>query len=227
MRTKRSLLKSLWLLLTILLILVGRGLPLGILILLLLLVLAAPVLRERLPGSDLDERQVYISHISSHVAFYVFLFLLLFIMVHDYIRLGENPPAQYYVLLLVPLLVKFTLSLYSNYEARKVAFGMAYGWLGVWTLFILFSHGFTLTALIEDVPFLLAVALAFLLRKYERLSGLIFILFAAGLTIFFRGWLRLALYVRLLMYSLVPLPLLVSGVVLLIQKQRGMLEDEA
>ena len=220
MKMHSSILKSTWLLLTVLLIFLGRGLPLWLLILLTVLVVAAPILRELLPQSDLDERQVYISHLSGHIAFYVFLALVLLIMIREFIQKGENPAPEWYALLLIPLITKFAVSLYQNYEPRKVAYWIAYGWLGVWSLFILLSHGFSITALIEDLPFLITVGLVILLRKNLLISGALFVLFAVGLTIFFRGWLRFDLYVRLLMYAFVPLPLLVSGLVLVRQSFR-------
>ncbi len=220
MKLNSSFLKSIWLLLTILLIFIGRGMPFYLLVILLAIVILSPIIREIIPQTDLDERQVYISHLSSHVAFYVFLALVILVMLHDYIGKGKNPASEWYALLLIPLIIKFTISLYQNYDPVKVAFRMAYGWLGVWTLFVLLSHGFSVVALIEDAPFLITVIVVVLLRKNYLISGLLFILFSVGLTIFFHGWLRFDLYVRLLMYSLVPLPLLISGGVLMYQQIR-------
>lgn len=215
MKWNASLLKSIWLLLIALLIMIGRGLPLPLLAVLVAIVFFAPIIIEFSPKTKLDERQVYISHLSGHWGFYVFLGLTVLIMLRDYVRLGKNPAPEWYALLIIPLLVKFAISLYQNYDASKVAYAVGYGWAGVWLLFVLLSHGFSLTALIEFIPFALVALLIFLFRKRMIVSGVLFVLFAVGLTFFFHGWWRLDLYVRLLMYTLVPLPLLVSGLVLL------------
>ncbi len=215
MKWNASLLKSIWLLLIALLVMIGRGLPLPLLVVLVAIMFFVPIIVEFSPKTKLDERQVYISHLSGHWGFYVFLGLTVLIMLRDYVRLGKNPAPEWYALLIIPLLVKFAISLYQNYEAQKVAYAVGYGWGGVWLLFVLFSHGLSLTTLIEFTPFALVVILVFLFRKRNAVSGVLFIFFAVGLTIFFHGWWRLDLYVRLLMYTLVPLPLLVSGIVLL------------
>ncbi|APF19965.1 hypothetical protein Calab_0409 [Caldithrix abyssi DSM 13497] len=218
MKQKISLLKSVWLLLLILLIMVGNGLPLAVLIPLFFIVLISPLIREFHPATDLDERQLQISHFSSHLAFYAFLVLLVIVMMRDFIAQGQNPPPWAYALLIIPLLVKVTISLYQNYQAERVAFWIGYGWFGVWFLFVVLSHGLSIEGLVEISPFLLLLVLILLFRKKILISGTIFILFAVGLTFFFRGWLRLDFYVRLLMYFLVPLPLLSSGVVLIWQQ---------
>ena len=217
MKLHASFLKSLWLLGVVLLILIGRGLPLPLLIALVAIVLLLPMIREFSPKTKLDERQVYISHLSGHWAFYAFLTLTVIIMIRDYVRFGKNPDPQWYALLIIPLLIKFGISLYQNYNPKRVAFWIGYGWGGIWLLFVLFSHGISLESLIEFTPFALVLVFVFLFRKYIFISGVLFILFALALTLFFHGWLRLNLYVCLLMYTLVPTPLLVSGGVLLWQ----------
>ncbi|NOX87808.1 MAG: hypothetical protein GXO77_02200 [Calditrichaeota bacterium] len=215
MKVNSSIIKALWLLVIVLLVMGGRAMPMPLLIALLLIVFFAPIIREFRPQTDLDERQLQISHLSSHISFYVFIALTVLVMLKDYIGKGQNPPPYLYMLLLIPLLVKLLISVYQNYDPRRVAFWIGYGWLGVWALFIVLSHGISPEALIELTPFLAVIVLAVLFRKKILISGVLFIVFAIGLSLFFRGWLRLDLYVRLLMYALVPLPLLISGIVLI------------
>ncbi len=214
---KFSLLKSLWLLLLVLLVMLGRGIPLPFLIPLLLIVLVAPLVREFHPATDLDERQLQISHFSSHVGFFTFLLLLLIIMVKEFVAQGQNPPAWAYALLIIPLVVKAIVSLYQNYEPKRVAFWLGYAWFGIWFLFVVFSHGLSLEGAVEISPFLLFLILILVFRKHALISGLIFVGFAIGLTVFFKAWLRLEFFVRLLMYFLIPLPLLSSGIILIWQ----------
>ncbi len=215
MKFKSSLLKAVWLFGIVLLVMIGRGLPLPVLIGGVILLLALPIVRELWPGEILDERQLYIGRLSSHIAFYVFVGLVTLVMVRDFVRQHQNPPPVLYMLLLVPLMVKLLIVLFQNYDVRKAALWIGYGWWGVWTLFVVFSHGISLPALIEMSPFILLVFLLMLFRKKSLIIGFLFLVFAVGLTVFFGGWMRLDFYVRILMYTLIPLPLLVSGSVLI------------
>jgi len=215
MKISSSLLKSLYLFLVVMLVFAARGLPLWLFVLLLALALAAPLVREFKTPTDLDERQVYISHFSSHIAFYVFLGLLLFIIIRSFITRHINPPPEWYALLLIPLVIKFLLSFFQNFGARKGAMLTGYFFAGIWLLFVLLSEGISTGMAAEALPFLLIAAAAWLSGKNRTVAGVLFLILALGLTLFFKGWLRLDIYVRLLMYTLIPLPLLVSAVALL------------
>ncbi len=206
--------KILWLLLLVVVLMVGWRLPLVVLVAILLLFLLAPLWQEFRPRSPLDERQVYISHFSSHIAFYVFLALLLFILIYRYAPQHRNPESHWYALLLIPLVVKFMVSLFQNYGARAAARGIGFFFGFSWLLFVLLSHGFRLAFFIEALPFVLIVGAAWFCGKQPLLSGLFFILVAVGLAIFFHGWSRFDIFIRLLMFTLLPLPILVSGVAL-------------
>jgi hypothetical protein len=215
MKMSSSLLKSGYLFLVVLLVFAARGLPLWLVMLLMVLALAAPLVCEFKKPTDLDERQLFISHFSSHIAFYVFLGLLLFIITRSFIVKRINPEPEWYALLLVPLAVKFLLSFFQNSGPLKGAALTGYFFAGVWLLFVLLSHGLSVAFLMESIPFLLIAGVAWFSAKNSTVAGIGFLLLAAGLTVFFRGWLRLDVYVRLLMYTLIPLPLLVGGLALL------------
>lgn len=224
MKVSSSLLKSLYLFIVVMLVFAARGLPLWLFVILLILALAAPLVREFKKPTDLDERQVFISHFSSHLAFYVFLGLLLFIITRSFIIKHINPEAEWYALLLIPLVVKFLVSFFQNFGAQRGAMFTGYFFAAVWLIFVILSHGISLALLMESIPFMLIAAVAWLSGKNRMAAGIGFLLLAAGLTVFFKGWLRLDVYVRLLMYTLIPLPLLVSGLALLFVKEYE--EDE-
>ncbi len=216
MKISMSILKIIYLFGVVLLIMIARGLPLWILSLLIIIALAAPLIRENMGKTDLDERQIAISHLSSHIAFFVLIGLLLFVMLKNFVSEGINPNPEWYMLLLIPLIIKLLIVLFQNYGPELAARRIGYFFAAVFLLFLLLSHGFTLETVIEMVPFILIVLVAWLSKKSALVSGIGFLLLAIGLTLFFRGWLRLDIYVRLMMYSMIPLPLLVSGIALLV-----------
>jgi len=217
MKISLSILKSLYLFAVVFLIMLARGLPLWLLSFLIILALAAPLIRELGKKSDLDERQIYIGHLSSHISFFVLIGLLLFVLIKKYIAQGLNPAPEWYMLLIIPLTVKFLISLFQNYGAVQAARRTGYFFAGIFFIFILLSHGFSIESLIGAIPFILIVVVAWASRKAVLLSGIGFLLLAVGLTVFFRAWLRLDIYVRLIMYTLVPLPLFISAVALLFE----------
>jgi len=223
MKLSFLLLKPFYLVSVVLLVMIARGLPLWFLIPLMILALAAPLIRENRPKTDLDERQIILSHYSSHIAFYLMIGLLLFVMLNKYLTVGKNPDPEWYMLLIVPLVVKLIISLFQNYGSVLAARYIAYFFAAVFILFVVLSHGFSIEALIGSVPFLLILAVSALIGKSPLLAGIAYLLLAVGLTLFFRGWLPLDVYTRLIMYALIPLPLLISGVALVLSKS----EDES
>ncbi len=218
MKQPIQFLKPFYLIVVVLLVMIARGFPLWLLVPLLVLALAAPLIRELRPKTDLDERQIALSHWSSHLAFYLLIGLLLFVMLTEYVATGKNPDPQWYMLLIVPLTVKLIISLFQNYGTILAARYIAFFFAAVFILFVLLSHGFTLEALMESLPFMIILSASLLISKFPRMAGVVYLLLAVGLTLFFRGWLRLDIYTRLIMYSLIPLPLFISGVALVIYK---------
>ncbi len=220
MKIPLSLLKIFWLIALVFILMVGWRLPLPLLTILIVLFLVAPLWREFSRKSDLDERQVFISHFSSHIAFYVFLGLLLFTLLYLYAPQHKNPEPHWYALLLIPLVVKFLVSLFQNYGALQASRWIGYFFGFSWLLFAVLSHGASISLLIEALPFLFILLIAWYSRKNSLVAGIFFILLAGGMLLFFNGWNRFDLFVRLLMYSLLPLPLFVSGVALVIARKK-------
>ncbi len=211
-----SLLKTIWLFGIVVLIMLGRGLPMWLLVVFIILALAAPLFREFRKKTDLDERQLYISHFSSHISFYVIVGLILFVMIQEFVKTGVNPPSQWYMVLLVPLVIKFIISIFQNFGLRFGARGIGLFFASVWLLFVLFSHGFQFESLIGSIPFLLMAVTAWYSKRFPLYCGLGFIILTIGLLFFFGAWMNFDIYVRLLMYALIPLPLLLSGGALLL-----------
>ncbi|MFZ5516931.1 MAG: hypothetical protein ACOY90_09860 [Candidatus Zhuqueibacterota bacterium] len=291
-----SILKSLWLLLVVLLIMLGNGMPLFCIVFLALIVLAAPLVREFSKSTNLDERQVQISHLSSHIAyfsystlvafvlcyewfvkaqgpvvewfvllflpmvvkiiiclyqsygfvsglrglihlffrgiipskqvderqnlignfsshiaFYVYTAMVVFYIIFKFIAVKTEPTTVWHFLLVVPLLVKFYSSFFMYYGAARGARYVCYFIAGIFLLFVMLSHGASLGALIEAAPFALMLGVAILSRRYPRIAGIVLIVLGVGSLILFSGWNRFDIYLRMTMYSLIPLPLFISG----------------
>jgi len=216
MKISMSLLKNIWLFGIVILMMLGRGLPMWLLVILIVLALAAPLLREFSAKTVLDERQRFIGHFSSHIAFYVFIGLILFVMLNNFVSKGENPDPEWYMLLIIPLVIKLFISIFQNYGLKPAAQGIGYFFSGIWLLFVIFSHGFQPGSLMGAIPFLLMALVSWYSGKKPLIGGIGFLILSVGLMIFFGGWMKFDLYVRMLMYSLIPLPLLLSGSALLL-----------
>jgi len=217
MKIAGSMIKNLWLFLVVLLVMVANGLPVWLLSIMVVVLIGAPLIREFRKSTDLDERQIQLSHLSSHIAFYLLLILIILVMIIEFYGKGLNPDPVWQMLLIVPLLVKFFINLFQNYGAIKSARWIGYFFSAVWLLFVLLSHGLEFGAVMESLPFLLILSIAFYSGRYPVLGGILFILLSGGLSLFFGGWRNFDMYVRVLMFSLIPLPILISGVALIYQ----------
>ncbi|MCK4447125.1 MAG: hypothetical protein KAW56_08585 [Candidatus Marinimicrobia bacterium] len=211
MKISLSMLKSIWLFLVVILLMVGRGLPVPVLVIFIILALAAPLIREFRKRTDLDERQIHISRFSSHIAFYIYIALVLLVMVNKFIAKGENPSNEFYMLLLVPMVIKFFISVFQNYDSIKAARLIGYLFGGSWLLFIILSHGVSIKFIIEALPFLLLIAAALLSSRYPRPSGIVYTVLGLA-TVYIYIKVNFDIYMKLIMVSILSLPLLLSGI---------------
>ncbi len=166
---------------------------------------------------SLDERQNYIGNFSSHIAFYTYVAALLFYIIINFSAQQQQPGTIWYMLLLMPLMAKLLASLFYNYGAAKGARLILYVISGFWLLFALLSHGISLGALIEAIPFLVFLAVALLSQRFPLIAGFIIIALAMLVLFYFSGWSRFDIYLRLLMYSLIPFPIALCGAAFLVE----------
>ncbi|MCI0515403.1 hypothetical protein L0128_19490 [candidate division KSB1 bacterium] len=175
------------------------------------------LLRGILPPTKVDERQIAIGNLSSHIAFYVFLSLTISVMFIKFIRMHQEPPTLWYMLLMVPLIAKLMISFFMSYGAVRGAQFIGSIIVLMIFIFILLSHGLTRVTLFEAIPFVIILALMGLSKKFPRIAGLMLIFLAVGLAgfLYIRVWSRFDIYHCILMFSLIPIPVLVSGMALL------------
>lgn len=181
--------------------------------------------RGIIPKNELDERQNLIGNFSSHIGFYLYTGFIVFYIIFKYIAVRVHPGNLWFMLLVVPLLVKFYVSLFKSYAAARGARMVSFSIAGFFLLFIILSHGLSLEMLLEAAPFLALVGVCSLSYRFPKIAGLILFGLGIGSLILFKGWNRFDIYLLILMYSIIPLPLLLSGLVLLFSKSTRRLEE--
>ncbi len=218
MKNKMSILKSLWMIIVVFLVFAAQGLPVFISIPFLLLALAAPLYREFRPKSDLDERQLQLSHFSSHLSFYAYISLILIVMILEYFSKRENPPNLFYMLLLTPLTLKFLISIFQNFNRIQAATYVGLFFSSVFLLFNLLSHNIlTFEGIIQTTPFILLLTASILAKKIPFVSGLIFALLSLISFVIFRS--NFDIYLKILLFSVLSLPFLFCSFALLFPKK--------
>ncbi|MBN1619195.1 hypothetical protein JW890_00580 [candidate division WOR-3 bacterium] len=226
MKIPESVLRNIWIILISMLLFMANVIPYPLFVLSASVILISPVLLELRRKKIIDERQVQISHFSSHITFYVFLLLLFFVINREYISKNINPPPQFYMLVIVPFVVKMLISLYKNYGPVPTAQWTGYFFSFFWLLFVVLSHGLSIASLIESIPFLIIFSVSLLSKKFPLAGGVLFFIITVFILVLFRGWWRFDIYVRLLMYSLIPLPLLASSFALVFYHFKEGKKDE-
>ncbi len=176
--------------------------------------------RGIIPSKKTDEWQQAVGNFSSHIAFYVFLTLTISIIFVQFIRFDLEPPTLWYMLLIVPMLSKLYTSYFMSFGAVRGAQFVGGTIVLFFFLFILLSHGLTLVSLMEALPFILIFIMIGLAKKIPRIAGAILVLLALALGLFFyvKVWYRMDVYLCVLMFSLIPIPVFLSGVALLIHQ---------
>lgn len=167
--------------------------------------------RGIIPSRKADERQNEIGNLSSHIAFYVFLTLTLLVVLFKYVRLNLEPAPLWDMLLFVPLVSKLYASYFQTYDAAKGARYILSTIAGLVFVFVLLSHGLSLGALLEALPFLLMAGMIYLSKWSPKLAGIMVILVAVAMLVLMRGWMNFDVYILILMWSLIPIPLILCG----------------
>ena len=159
-----------------------------------------------------DERQHDIGNFSSHIAFYIYLTLTLFFIIFNFDKVQNDQSTVWYMLLLVPIIIKLYVSLFKSYGLGNGARSICYTISGFWLLFVLLSHGFSLNAIVEAGPFLLLLIITYFSKRFPLIGGVIFLILGLASIYFLSGWERKGLYYVILMYSLIPFPIILCSI---------------
>jgi len=173
--------------------------------------------RGILPARKIDERQNAIGNFSSHVAFYVWLAVMVTIIFSKFISKGENPTTIWYTLLMTPLLVRLYTSFFMTYGGYRGGRFIIYSIVGIVLVFVLLSHGLSLESVVEALPFLLVPALLVWAMRYPRVTGVLLCILALLSVYFFHGWHNFDLYLRIMMFALIPVPIFIGGIAIMIK----------
>ena len=117
-----------------------------------------------------------------------------------------------------PKLIEDTYACRKEKGTHKAAAFISYLFGGGWLLFCIMDEGFTLGFLIQASPFLLLFLAGYLAKKYPLISGSALILLGIATLVAFVGFANPIIYVKIIMFTLVPFPMILSGVVLVISK---------
>ncbi len=110
-----SLLKSGWLLLAVLLVLAGSKLPTYALLVIVIILVTTPFFRELFTESAMDERQVFISHYSSHIGYITYLLLIVIALVLTLFGTSIYHNSILAGLLVTPVLIKLIVCIHHGY----------------------------------------------------------------------------------------------------------------
>jgi len=180
---------------------------------------AVPLIREFVHRSHVDVRQLQISRFSTAMAFYAYLVVLLIVLIKDYLIQNKHPGDAMLALLVIPLAVKLFISLLQNHPPQKAARSITLFFAGVWLIFALLSHGLSWMTLVEMLPFLLLTGLALATDRWPRLCGVLLILLGLGFGFVFLPSQR-SFYGGLMLFTVLALPMLLSGIALLVPGHR-------
>jgi hypothetical protein len=183
---------------------------------LVLLPFGRGLLRELGALRDRDEWQRAISYRSSHIAFLVAMLIAAVVFVKEGIIDGGEPPVAVSVILLVSLLVKFAALQLQGKARRRAALAIAWVIGGAWLLFALASHGLSVSSLVEGAPCILVLGSGFAGMKWPKIGGGMFIAVGLGMLYLFVLAAGTTPIQKLLVATLLPVPILLAGVLLLV-----------
>jgi len=144
---------------------------------------------------------------------------LLIVLIKDYLIQNKHPGDAMLALLVIPLAVKLFISLLQNHPPQKAARSITLFFAGVWLIFALLSHGLSWMTLVEMLPFLLLTGLALATDRWPRLCGVLLILLGLGFGFVFLPSQR-SFYGGLMLFTVLALPMLLSGIALLVPGHR-------
>ncbi len=178
------------------------------------------LLRGVLPARTIDERQNAIGNFSSHIAFFAWLVVLVAMIFSKFIVKGENPSTIWYTLLMTPLLARLYTSFFLTYGGYNGGRFIIYTIVGIVLVFVFLSHGLSLESLMEALPFFAVAALLVWAMRYPRVAGALLCLIAILSVFFFRGWHNFDLYLQIMMFSLIPIPIFIGGVAIMVKPKQ-------
>lgn len=162
-----------------------------------------PLLREAGVLSDRDERQVSVSHRSSHIAFLLAMALAAALFVKQAVVDLEEPNYELSLLLFVPLLTKLAAWQLTSRGRRRAALSMGFAVGAFWLLFSMLAGDFNPQLAVGGLP----LAATLLALRWERAGGAL-LLGLGVFAFFFFG--RMSLIVLFLL----PTPLILAGALL-------------
>jgi len=165
---------------------------------------------------DRDEREISLSLKVGNISFFLTYTLLVLAFIFRYSEFKHGVPSDWVLLLVVPPAFYFftQLAILKSLKQSGIAIGLIFG--GFWFLFAILGHGLTLEGLIESLIGLAILAAALASLRWPKIGSILFILEGLfALFIYLRSGMNPS--VKLVMFIVLPLPLLLSGIFILIE----------
>jgi len=195
-------------------VLLGIFVHRGFYVALIGLLFAKPLLREVGLVRDLDERQLAVSHRSSHIAFLVAMGIAAAAFINSSLIENEEPPFIATMVLFVALVVKLAVWQLTSRGRRRTGLTLGFIIGGFWFVFTSLEGQISPEFLVGGLP-LVGTLLAL---KWQRLGGIIVLLCGAVTGYFFILKGMSPPQSRLFVALMLPTPLLLAGVLLMMRR---------
>jgi len=191
----------------------------SLLVFLVLPFLIRPILRESNLVNDVDERDRVIEYKASHISLLTTISFVVVFFVYNLVFKGKNPEQEWYLVLFIPIIVKWMFHVGHIKGSRKLGLAIGFVFGVIWLLFAILSNGISIAGLMQSV-FALSILLPTVISlKWAKIGGPILMLIGMAMAVFFtKAWatnLNSVFHV-LLMELILPFPVFFSGLLLLV-----------
>ncbi|NOY78369.1 MAG: hypothetical protein GXO76_10935 [Calditrichaeota bacterium] len=165
---------------------------------------------------DRDEREILLSLKVGNLSFFLTYTLLVLAFIFRYPEFKQGIPPDWVLLLVIPPAFYFfaQLAILKSLKQSGIVIGLIFG--GFWLLFTLLGHGLTFAGLIESLIGLFIIGTALASIRWPIIGSSLF-LFEGIFAIFFFFHSGMPASTKLMMFVILPLPLLLSGIFILIE----------
>ncbi len=187
-----------------------------LLLLLLPLFFTNDILRLLGKRHDRDEREISLSLKVGNISFFLTYTLLILAFIFKHPEFKHGIPSDWVLLLVVPPAFYFftQLAIVKSLKQSGISIGLIFG--SFWLLFTLLSHGLTIAGLIESLIGLSIIGTALGSIRWPIIGSSLFLL-EGGFAVFFFFHSGMPASTKLMMFVILPLPLLLSGSFILLE----------
>ena len=165
---------------------------------------------------DRDEREISLSLQVGTFSFFLTYTLIILAFIFRFSEFKNGIPSDWVLLLVIPpaFYFFFQTAIVKNLKQTGIIIGLIFG--GFWFLFTVVAHGLTIAGLIESLIGLSIIGTALGSIRWPIIGSILFLLEGVfALFFFFHSGMQAS--IKLVMFVMLPLPLLLSGFFILIE----------